>query len=162
MTYRNENLDSTRHQGAEATFSYLWEKRVKIYGSFTYHRATFEAGPFSGRELPLVPNRTVRMGAEWHLPGSFMLRPEARFVSNSYLSGDLDNNGEKLSAYQVYNLFLFYRPEWGRYKVSAFAAIENLKDEMFAMTGVEGTAFSPQAYYPMPGRTFKLGISFEF
>ncbi len=161
-TNRNENLDKTRHQGAEGTFSYLWEKRFKIYGSYTYHKATFEAGSYNGKELPLVPNWMARVGAEWYLPGAFMLRPEVRFVSDAYMSGDQDNNGEKLSAYQVYDLFLFYRPEWDRCKVSAFVGVENLNNEKYATIGVEETAYSPQAYYPMPERTIKCGVSFEF
>lgn len=161
-TKRNENLDSTRHEGAEGTFSYLWKKLFKIYGSYTYHRATFQAGPYNGKELPLVPNQIIKLGAEWYLPAAFVLRPEIRFVSGAYLSGDKDNNGEKLPAYQIYNLFLFYRPQLDRYKISAFIGVENLNNEKYAMIGVEGTAFSPQAYYPMPERTFKCGISFEF
>ena len=68
-------------RGLEGTFSYLWEKRFKIYGSYTYHRAAFEAGPYNGRELPLVPNRIVRVGAEWYLPSAFILRP--RFASSA-------------------------------------------------------------------------------
>ena len=161
-TYRNENLDETRHQGVEATFSYLWEKRFKIYGSYTYHEATYRAGPYDGKELPLVPNHVVKLGAEWYLPADFVLRPEIRLVSDAYLSGDNENTGEKLSAYQVCDLFLFYRPVVGRTKISVFAGVENLTDELYATTGVKGTAFSPQTYYPMSERTFKCGISFEF
>ena len=161
-TYRNENLDETRHQGVEATFSYLWEKRLKIYGSYTYHEATYRAGQYDGKELPLVPNHVVKLGAEWYLPADFVLRPEIRLVSDAYLSGDSDNTGEKLSAYQVCDLFLFYRPVVGQTKISVFAGVENLTDELYATTGVKGTAFSPQIYYPMSERTFKCGISFEF
>ena len=161
-TNRNENLDSTRHEGAEGTFSYLWEKLFKIYGSYTYHRATFEAGQYNGKELPLVPNQVIKLGMEWYLPAAFVLRPEVRFVSDAYLSGDNDNTGEKLSSHRIYDLFLFYRPVIGRYKISAFAGVENLTNELYATSGVKGTAFSPQTYYPMPERTVKCGISFEF
>jgi len=161
-TNRNENLDRTRHEGAEGTLSYLWEKLFKIYGSYTYHRATFEAGQYNGKELPLVPNQVIKLGAEWYLPAAFVLRPEIRFVGDSYLSGDSDNTGEKLSSYRIYDLFLFYRPVIGRYKISAFAGVENLTNELYATSGVKGTAFSPQTYYPMPERTIKGGISFEF
>lgn len=161
-TNRNENLDKTRHDGIEGTFSYLWEKRLKIYGSLTYHRATFEAGFHNGKELPLVPRWMGRLGAEWQLPGNLTLRPEGRFVGDAYLSGDQDNNGDKLSAYEVFDCFLFYRPQWGRWKFSAFAGVENLNNERYAAIGVEGTAYSPQTYYPMPERTVKCGISFEF
>ncbi len=162
VTNRNENLDSTRHEGAEGTFSYLWEKRFKIYGSYTYHKAMFRAGFYAGKELSLVPNRIIRIGAEWYLPAAFILRPEVRYVGDAYLSGDKDNNGEKLSAYRIFDLFLFYRPEASRFKLSAFIGVENLGNEKYAATGVEGTAFSPQTYYPMPERGIKGGISFEF
>jgi iron complex outermembrane receptor protein len=161
-TNRNENLDRTRHEGAEGTFSYLWEKLFKIYGSYTYHKATFEAGPYNGKELPLVPNQVIKLGMEWYLPAAFVLRPEIRFVGDAYLSGDNDNTGEKLSSYRIYDLFLFYRPVIGRYKISAFAGVENLTNELYATSGVKGTAFSPQTYYPMPDRTVKCGISCEF
>jgi iron complex outermembrane recepter protein len=161
-TNRNENLDRTRHEGVEGTFSYLWEKRFKIYGSYAYHRATFEAGQYNGKELPLVPNQVIKLGAEWYLPAAFMLRPEVRFTSDAYLSGDNDNTGEKLSSHQIYDLFLFYRPVIGRYKISVFVGVENLTDELYATSGVKGTAFSAQAYYPMPERTVKGGITFEF
>ncbi|MCE5262292.1 MAG: TonB-dependent receptor [Deltaproteobacteria bacterium] len=161
-TNRNENLDRTRHEGAEGTFSYLWEKRFKIYGSFACHKATFEAGQYNGKELPLVPRQVIKLGMEWYLPAAFVLRPEVRFVGDAYLSGDNDNTGEKLSAYRICDLFLFYRPEIGRYRISAFAGVENLTDELYATSGVKGTAFSAQTYYPMPERTVKGGISFEF
>jgi iron complex outermembrane receptor protein len=161
-TNRNENLDRTRHQGAEGTFSYLWEKLFKIYGSYTYHRATFEAGQCNGKELPLVPNQVIKLGTEWYLPATFVLRPEIRFVSDAYLSGDNDNTGEKLSSYRIYDLFLFYRPVMGRYKISAFAGVQNLTNELYATSGVKGSAFSPQTYYPMPERAVKCGITFEF
>jgi iron complex outermembrane receptor protein len=161
-TFRNENLDSTRHQGVEGTLSWLWDKKLKLYGSYTYHKATFENGAFKGKELPLVPNRTVSLGAEVYLPGDLSLRPEARFVSDAWLSGDNDNSGEKLPSYRVFDLFLFYRPEIGRCKISAFAGVENLANELYATYGMEGSAFSAQAYYPMPERTIKCGVSFEF
>jgi iron complex outermembrane receptor protein len=161
-TNRNENLDRTRHEGAEGTFSYLWEKLFKIYGSYTYHKATYQAGQYNGKELPLVPNQVIKLGMEWYLPAAFVLRPEIRFVGDAYLSGDNDNTGEKLSSYRIYDLFLFYRPVMGRYKISAFAGVQNLTNELYATSGVKGSAFSPQTYYPMPERAVKCGISFEF
>jgi iron complex outermembrane recepter protein len=161
-TNRNENLDRTRHEGAEGTVSYLREKLFKIYGSYAYHRATFEAGLYNGKELPLVPNHVVKLGMECYLPAAFVLRPEVRFVGDAYLSGDNDNTGEKLSSYRIYDLFLFYRPVIGRTKISAFAGVENFTNELYATSGVKGTAFSAQTYYPMPERTIKCGISFEF
>ena len=40
----NQNVGKTRHDGAEISVSYLWQKYLKVYGNFTYHKATFENG----------------------------------------------------------------------------------------------------------------------
>jgi len=129
--------------------------------------------------FPLKVEEVVLMGRTPHLgrlafekemavdrrqyqPAAFVLRPEIRFVGDAYLSGDNDNTGGKLSSYRIYDLFLFYRPVMGRYKISAFAGVQNLTNELYATSGVKGSAFSPQTYYPMPERAVKCGISFEF
>ena len=88
FTGYNKNLDKTRHDGVEVSLSYLWEKRAKLYGNFTYHKATFEDGPYNKKELPLVPNRMANAGVEIYLPFNLMLRPEVRYVSDAFLSQD--------------------------------------------------------------------------
>jgi len=165
-TGHNENAGKTRHDGAEVSLSYLWEKRAKLYGNFTYHMATYENGPNNKKELPLVPNRMANAGVEIYMPYNLMLRPEVRYVGDAFLSQDDTNISEKLESYTLFNLYLSYKPSFGKVSVTAFFGVENLADVKYSSFGsynVPGYgAGAPNTYYPMPGITYKGGISFAF
>ena len=165
-TGHNENAGKTRHDGAEVSLSYLWEKRAKLYGNFTYHKATFENGADNKKEMPLVPNRMANAGVEIFLPYNLMLRPEVRYVGDAFLSQDDTNISEKLESYTLFNLYLSYKPSFGKVSVTAFLGVENLADVKYSSFGsynVPGYgAGAPSTYYPMPGITYKGGISFVF
>ena len=164
FTGENQNVGSTRHDGAEVSFSYLWEKYARLYGNFTYHKATYEDGPYNKKELWLVPNQMANAGVEIYLPYNLMLRPEIHFVGDSYLSQDYNNTGEKLDRYTLINLYLSYKPSFGRIHMTAFCGVENLWDVNYASFGSYNVpaygAGAPSTYYPMPGRTFKSGYFF--
>jgi iron complex outermembrane receptor protein len=165
-TGHNENAGKTRHDGAEISFSYLWEKHALLYGNFTYHKATYEE-PSPGyqnnkKELWLVPNRMASVGMEIYLPYNLMLRPEVRYVGDCFLSQDYSNTAEKLDSYTLFNLYLSYKPSLGKLHMTAFGGVENLADVKYSSFGVDGAPWSDNTYYPMPGITFKGGLSFEF
>ena len=165
-TGHNENAGKTRHDGAEVSLSYLWEKRAKLYGNFTYHMATYENGLYNKKELPLVPNRMANAGVEIYLPYNLMLRPEVRYVGDAFLSQDDTNISEKLESYTLFNLYLSYKPSFGKVNMTVFLGVENLADVKYSSFGsynVPGYgAGAPNTYYPMPGITYKGGISFAF
>ncbi|MCK9363636.1 MAG: TonB-dependent receptor [Syntrophales bacterium] len=161
-TGQNENTGKTRHDGAEISLSYLLGKKAKIYGNFTYHKATFENGANNKKEIPMVPNRMANAGAEIYLPFNVTLRPEIRYAGDSYLGGDNDNSTEKLESRTLFNLYLYYRPTFGKIKTTLFLGAENLTDQKYSSYGYDGGAWSPNTYYPMPGIVFKGGLSCEF
>jgi iron complex outermembrane recepter protein len=159
----NRNVGKTRHDGAEFSASYLWQKYLKVYGNFTYHKATFEAGQYNKKEMPMAPNRIINAGLEIYLPCNVTVKPEIRHVGDAYLSGDNDNNTEKLESYTLLNVYVHYKPAFGRLKMTVFAGVENLTDKMYASYGLDYEQYGmPNFYYPMPGRSLKGGISFEF
>ena len=159
----NQNVGKSRHDGAEISLSYLWEKRARFYGNFTYHKATVENGPNNGKEMPLVPNHMANAGVEIYLPWNLTVRPEVRYVGSAYLSQDFDNNAEKLDSYTLYNLYLSYRPAMEKLKITAFIGVENLADEKYESFGSDNVSWGGiNTYYPMAGITFKGGLSFEF
>ena len=158
----NQNAGKTRHDGAEVSFSYLWEKHALLYGNFTYHKATYEDGANNKKELWLVPNRMATLGMEIYLPFNFMLRPEVRYVGDCFLSQDFKNVGEKLDSYTLLNIYLSYKPPLQKLKMTAFVGVENLADVKYSSFGVYGAPWSDNTYYPMPGITFKGGLSFDF
>jgi iron complex outermembrane receptor protein len=160
--YKNENTGKTRHDGAEVSFSYLFEKRAKLDANFTYHKATFENGADNKKEMPMVPNRMANVGADIYLPFNLTLRPEVRYVGEAFLGGDKDNSTEKLDSYTIVNLSLFYRASLKKVKTTAFFGVDNLTDQKYSSFGSDGLGWNPNAYYPMPGIVFKGGLSFEF
>jgi iron complex outermembrane receptor protein len=158
----NQNTGSTRHDGAEVSLSYLWEKYAKLYGNFTYHKATYEDGLYNKKELWLVPNRMATVGMEIYLPYNLILRPEVRYVGDCFLSQDYDNTAEKLDSYTLLNIHLSYKPPIERVKMTAFFGVENLANVKYSSFGTDGAPWGANTYYPMPGITFKCGISFDF
>jgi iron complex outermembrane receptor protein len=156
----NQNTGKTRHDGVEAFLSYLWPKYFKVFGNYTYHKATFEDGVNNKKEMSLVPQHMANAGVEIYLPYNIALRPEIQYASDAYLSGDFDNKAEKLEDHTLLNCYAFYKPTFGKLVLTAFLGVDNIADVKYFSFGSDWGYGS--SYYPMPGRTFKTGISFEF
>ena len=159
-TLINENFDPTRHDGAEVSLSYLWPKYLKFYGNYTYHKATFEEGAYNKKEMPLVPQHMANAGLEIYLPYNITLKPEVQYVSDAFLAGDYYNNAEKLEAHTLLNFYAYYKPTFGKLGLTAFLGVDNIADVKYSSFGSDYGYGS--SYYPMPGITFKTGITFEF
>jgi iron complex outermembrane receptor protein len=166
QTGENRNVARTRHDGAEVSFSYLWKKYALLYGSLTYHKATYEDGVNNKKELWFVPNRIATAGLEIYLPYNVMLRPEVRYVGDCFLSQDYANSAEKLDSYTLIDFYISYKPSFWKINMTAFFGVENIGDVNYASFGSYNAQSygpgTPNTYYPMPGRTFKGGLSFEF
>ena len=156
----NQNIGKTRHDGVEVSLSYLWPKYFKVFGNYTYHKATFEDGLNNKKEMPLVPKHMANAGVEIYLPYNITLRPEIQYVSDAFLSGDYDNNAEKLEDHTLLNFYASINQLLDKLDLTAFLGVDNIADVKYSSFGSDyGYGAS---YYPMPGRTFKTGISFEF
>jgi len=159
----NQNVGKTRHDGVEVSASYLLPKYFKIYGNYTYHKASFEDGVNNKNEMPLVPQHMANAGLEIYLPYRITLRPEVQYVSDSYLSGDNDNNTDKLEARTLFNFYAQCKPSFGKLDLTAFIGVDNIADVKYSSYGVDYAQYwMSNVYYPMPGITFKGGISIAF
>lgn len=158
----NQNIGKSRHSGVEVTASWEPVKLIKLYGNATYQKAIFEEGPYSKKEIPLVPNYLVNAGVEVRLPMGVTVRPEVRYVSSAYLSQDNANTGEKLGSYTLFDLYLDYRLRIWKVDTKAFLGLENIANVKYESSGIDGRPWSPNAYYPMPGTVFKSGLSCAF
>jgi iron complex outermembrane receptor protein len=154
---RNANLDDTLRLGAELAGWWNPLKRLELEASYTVVDAEFTAGPNDGSDVPLVPSQqaagTVRIG----LLAELSLDSTVRYTGSSPLGGDVDNGAPDLEEYTTLDLALRYRSVKG---FSAFAGVDNVTDETYAMVAYEG--FSANGYYPAPGRQFKAGMSLRF
>lgn len=162
---KNINLDETTHSGFELYVSYRIEELMDFWGKYDYHKAEFDNGQFKGKELPFAPNHLFSAGIDMTLPYDIHLCPEIIYVSDSYLGNDFDNSSEKLDGYTVYDLYIRYKPEKNRLKITAFFGAKNIFDEDYATIGYENDpndgAAPANTFIPSAGREFIGGLSFE-
>lgn len=163
FTGENQNTGKTRHDGVEVSISYLWQKYLKAFGNYTYHKATFEAGANNQKEMPLVPKHMANAGLEIYLPYNITLRSEIQHVGEAYLSGDNDNNAEKLADHTLLNVGVQYKPALDKMDLTAFLGVDNIANVKYSSFGIDYEQYAmPNFYYPMPGITFKGGVSMTF
>ena len=163
FTGKNQNTGKTRHDGAEVSLSYSWPKYLKVFGNYTYHTATFEGGVNNKKEMPLVPQHMANAGMEIYLPYHVTLRSEVQYIGSAFLSGDNDNTTEKLNDYTLLNFNVQYKPTLNKLNLTAFLGVDNIANVQYSSFGIDYAQYSmPNFYYPMPGITFKGGISLTF
>lgn len=162
-TGENRNVGSTRHEGAELSFDYRLKRLARLYGNATYQKATYEDGQYNKKEMFLVPNRMANLGLEIFLPWQLTLRPDMRHVSERYLSQDSNNAADKLEAHTLFSVALLYRPTIGNIHITAFLGVDNLTDVKYNSFGSDNSSWGgANTYYPMPGVTYKGGVSLVF
>jgi iron complex outermembrane receptor protein len=162
LTFRNENLDDTRHRGIEIFTNYDLEGIFDLEVNYTYQESTFENGPNKENDIPLVPNNLLTANLDLTLPHAIHLITGIQFVDDSYLSQDFDNTTEKLDGYTVVDIMLRYKKNIGQTQVTAFFKIANLFDEEYSTHGTDGQGWGDNTFFPSPGRKFYGGISAIF
>jgi len=159
----NRNVGETRHDGAEFSFSCFWSKYAKIFGTYTYHKATYEKGVNNKKDMPMAPQHMANAGLEIYLPYNITLRPEIKFMGKVFLSGDSNNNAETLDDYTLLNLYVQYKPTFDKFNFAVFLGVDNIFNQKYSSFGLDYEQYGmPNFYYPMPGITVKGGLSVEF
>jgi len=159
-TFVNVNLDPTRRYGLELSGSYDLSDRLRLQGNYTYMRAKFRDGDFSGKNVPLVPENTASLTGIWKQSPATDLIVAANFVDNKYFDNDQSNTfAEKIPSYTTIDAKVSHRYRGFRLT----AEVNNIFEEKFYDYGVSST-FSPGVYnaYPLPERTILFTVSKDF
>ncbi len=160
VSLRNENLEKTRRQGVEAGVRYAFlDGRLRLNGRYAYTEAKFADGPNDGRRLPLVPTQKATVTTEVALPAGFRLMAVSTYTGSSRLGGDYDNTQERLASHVVVDATLRHVSTWIP-GLETYVAVDNALDETYAELGYAGWA--ENAYYPAPGRGFRVGSNWRF
>ncbi len=160
-TYRNENLDDTRHQGIETYASSRVFEKLFLKATYTFTKAEFVSGSFDGNDVPLVPRNKVTGLVSLDLWGHFAVSAKINYVGSQYLGGDNANTGRKLDDYITFDTALKYTPPiTQKIFMEGMVGVDNLFDEKYATTGYKG--FMKDSYYPAPDRTYKCAIALRF
>jgi len=160
VTFENTNLDPTRRYGLELSGNYDITDRLRLQGSYTYMRAKFRAGDFSGKNVPLVPENTASLTGIWKQSPMTDLIVTASFVDNKYFDNDQSNTfAKKIPSYTTIDAKISHRYRGFRLT----AEVNNIFGEEFYDYGVSSTS-SPGVYnaYPLPERTILLTVSKDF
>jgi len=163
VTFRNENLDNTRHQGVEFSLDWQFRKLARLWANYTFQEAFFRDGANKDKDVPLVPKNMANGALDIYLPWSLTLRPEVRYVGSQYFGSDYSNSSQKLDSYTIANLYLRWQPDWkafGVAKPTAFVGVENLFNKSYVPVGY--STFSGLTYYPAPEINFRGGVSLYF
>ncbi|HSW18076.1 MAG TPA: TonB-dependent receptor [Ramlibacter sp.] len=81
----NVNFDPTRRQGLEVDGVQRLNAAVALRLNAAVRRATFRSGPYSGRDVPLVPRTAVALHADWTPGGGHRVTGGANWVSSQYV-----------------------------------------------------------------------------
>ena len=160
VTFVNTNLDPTRRYGLELSGSYDISDRLRLQGNYTYMRAKFRDGEFSGKNVPLVPQNTASLTGIWQQSPATDLIVAANFVDNKYFDNDQTNTfAETIPSYYTIDAKISHRYRGFRLT----AGINNIFEEKFYDYGVSST-FSPGVYnaYPLPERTILFTLAKDF
>ena len=165
--FYNLNLDETRRNGLILEGARQWSNAIETRLSFTLLDAEISDGDFDGNQLPLVPERTIR------LDGSYRFNPELLFgmeiiaVDDQVFGGDFANELETLDAYEVVNAHVSY--EYKNWMLGF--RVNNLLDEEYSEVGNKFTSFGPPpdfasvnepSFFPSPKRNFWLSAKVSF
>ena len=160
VTFDNINLDPTRRYGLELSGSYELTDRLRLQGNYTYMRAKFRDGDFSGKNVPLVPENTASLTGIWKQSPATEFIVAANYVDNRYFDNDQSNTfAEKIPSYYTIDTKVSHRYRGFRLT----AEVNNIFEEKFYDYGVSST-FSPGVYnaYPLPERTILFTVSKDF
>jgi len=160
VTFQNINLDPTRRYGLELSGSYDISDRLRVQGNYTYMRAKFRDGDFSGKNVPLVPENTASLATTWKHSRATDLTIAANFTDSKYFDNDQSNTfTQKIPSYYSFDGKISHRLKSFRLT----AEVNNIFDEKFYDYGVSST-FSPGVYnaYPLPERTILFTVSRDF
>lgn len=147
----NDNYaDDTARQGLEVDVRAYPADVLYLWGNATLMSAKFTG---SGATVPLVPEFTATIGAEWQATDALVFSVTGNYVGPKYDGNDLTNQRyDQIRAYTVVDGKLTYT-------VNAWVfmfGINNVFDALY-----ETTAFS-ETDYTMPTRNFYGGVQWAF
>jgi iron complex outermembrane receptor protein len=160
----NLNLDETTRHGLILEASRQWSSALETRLSFTVLDAEITDGEFDGKDLPLVPERTLRLDGIYRFSPELLTGVEIIAIDEQVFGGDFGNDLEKLDSYEVVNAHVSYDfSNW-----SLGLRVTNLLDEEYSEIGNLFTDFSSfpatseRSYYPSPERNFWVSAKVNF
>ena len=157
----NINLDATSRTGLILEAYWQWSDKLSSSISLTFLDAEITDGPHEGSDLPLVPEKTLRLDGSYQISQSTRLNLELIAVDEQVFGGDFANQLGTLDSYQVVNGVVSHKlKQWDL----AFR-VNNLLNEEYSESGNKYTDLSSvnfESFFPSPERNFWLSAKYAF
>lgn len=151
----NVNFDPTRRQGLEIDGDWKLGAALSLGARLALRRATFRDGPYSGKDVPRTPRRTLALRADW-VP-----------LAGHRLSGGLNFVGPQHPDFANVCRMPAYTTADARYAVQVknmelSFGVNNLFDRDFYTQAFGCTGGQTSSIYPEAGRTFTAALRASF
>ncbi|MEE2871100.1 MAG: TonB-dependent receptor [Pseudomonadota bacterium] len=157
-TFTNRNLDDpTVHKGISINSRWQVDKDLTFTANASAQQARFDGGQYSGNDVPLVPEHTMALIADWQALRWLSAQLSHRYVGDRHYDGDLANRYIKLDHYRTTDLQLtaHYRGLYLR------AGAYNLENHQVADYGNYNATANSATLYPLPERHYRIAVGFE-
>ncbi len=153
----NVNFDGpTLRQGVELELAHQINRAIQLRLNATARQAKFTGGTYDGKDIALVPKRTVSVGADWKVGGGHQLNGLVNMVSSQ--SPDFANRCS-MPAYTTADARYAYRQG----DVQLSLGVANLTDKKYYTQAFGCTASGvTSSIYPEAGRSFVASLRVGF
>ena len=152
----NINFDPTKRQGLEFEGRHQLTPAFDLRLMAAWRQARFTAGPFAGKDVLLVPRRTVALRADWRPAPGHTVHGGVQWVSSQ--TPDFANTCT-MPAYATADLRYAY--QWGAAELAL--GVSNLTDRRYYTLAFGCTAGGvATSLYPEAGRTFTASLRYQF
>ncbi|KGD65440.1 TonB dependent receptor [Alcanivorax nanhaiticus] len=157
-TSTNRNLeDPTLHKGISINSRWRLDKDLTFTANASAQQARFDGGQYSGNDVPLVPEHTMSLAADWQALSWLSAQLTHRYLGDRHYDSDLTNEYTKLDHYRTTDLQLTarYRGAYLR------AGVYNMENNLFADYGAYTPGNGSATLYPLPERHYRVAIGYE-
>ena len=151
----NVNFDPTRRQGIEVDASHALTRTVGLRVNAAVRDATFRSGPYAGKDVPLVPSKSLAVRADWTPAAGHRVTGGVNWVSSQHSDY---NNACTVPAYTTADVRYAY--QWQQVELSL--GVANLFDRKYYTQAYSCTAGVTGSIYPEAGRTVTAAVRVRF
>jgi iron complex outermembrane recepter protein len=151
----NVNFDPTRRQGLELDADHKLSASVKLRGNLAWRTAHFREGTYAGKQVPLVPEKVLALGADWQLAPAHKISGGMNWISSSH--PDVMNQCV-MPSYSVANVRYAYQLK----EMDWALAVNNLTDRRYFTQAFGCSNQVTSSIYPEPGRALMASMRYRF
>jgi iron complex outermembrane receptor protein len=151
----NVNFDPTKRQGVEIDAAHALTSTLGLRLNAGVRKASFRAGPYAGRDVPLVPRRTVALRADWAVAEGHRVSGGVNWVSSQHPDFA---NACAMPSYTVADVRYAYT--WRAAELSL--GVNNLADRKYYTQAFRCAAGVTTAIYPEAGRAVTAALRVKF